>query len=165
MWPIIIKNLKKWKAGRDVCLCLLAPFFFFLTHDRLRAPSTHMRRFSSLCVYSSAFITPKNVSSDLDMCRLAACFPLGAPSPQLMNWKLCSCHPSLSLSVSVFWSLCLLSLHTELTQSSNTWEDKCSVKLNKHNPDMLHSNLSVRENLDRDPWFHRWRRRTNKCKD
>lgn len=47
-----------------------------------------------------SFIPWKNVCSDLDMCRLAGCFPLF--SNRLTNWKLCSCH------LSFLWSLCFL---------------------------------------------------------
>lgn len=104
----------------------------------------------SLSVSTPRFVLWKNVSCDLDMCRLAACFPFSALSPQLMSWKLCSCH--LSCEHSHEHSL-LQGLNTEHKLATNTWKDKCLVKLNKHIPDMLNSCLSVLENSRSGAWF------------
>lgn len=54
---------------------------------------------------------------------------------------------------SLFLMIALLSLayaHREQT-GDGTWEDKCSVKLNKHDPDMRHSGLSVADDSQRSP--------------
>lgn len=83
-----------------------------------------------------------------DVCRLAACFPLSALSPRLMN----CCHPSTRL---------LCSSTHGAHPGSNTWEDKCSVKLNKHNPDMLHSSPSVMCNSHGDSGGERSGAKTN----
>lgn len=49
----------------------------------------------SICLYST-LIPWKNMSSDLDMCRLAACFPLSALSPQLCSSLFLSLSPSVT---------------------------------------------------------------------
>lgn len=139
--------------------------FSWLRHIfAVRATSRFMRT-RSLSVYLSLRFCGR-MRSDLDMCRLAACFPLSAPLPQLVNWKLYSCHLSLSHDHSA--SLCLTHTQSTHTLATNTWEDKCSVKLNKHNPDMLHSRLSVMKNLHRDAWFHQLKTQNDgkwyKCK-
>lgn len=146
---VVIKHLIGW--------WLRSLASFAVNHFRATSMYTWTR---SLPVSTSHFIPRKNVSCDLDMCRLAECFPFSALLPQLMNWKPHFCH--LSLSPSLMSTLLPHGLDTEHILASNTWEDKCSVKLNKHNPDMLRSSLSVKENLCRDAWFHQWRRHTQK---
>lgn len=46
--------------------------------------------------------------------------------------------------------------------TTNTWEDKCWIESNKHNPGILH--WSRYSNLQRDSWFCIWWRRTIKCR-
>lgn len=66
-------------------------------------------------------------------------------SPRLADWKLCSCH----LRLFCAWSRGVKAEQKKKT-GTNTWEDKCLVKANKHKTDTAVSSRAVAESLRRE---------------